>query len=511
MPQKPSAVTVTRPRHLTILDEIGMKKSMPADPARFEWSAALDRSEGPLIFLGLGPEPDKLPEWLDLPPDKTVFYLECQAFVDQVDGWRPPANFERITPEEFATTATADTRVARYLPAQRAFPAFFAPLTARLALGDGPPVRKTKTAWLPCTEDDLLGRELTLAFEAKGYAVRFLDHEAVGKHPGKVLPELLKEGAPDLFFSINFKGLDHFGLGYAILREAGVPVAVWMVDNPFNLLPAVKAHYWKDAHLFVTDHTFIGPLVEAGARRVSHLPLAASPEVFAKGGKLPEHGRGLEDRLVFVGRSEFPDRDRFFAGETIPAELVYEVIEETASRRDYSWWRDRLEDVPMWPGNAVRAIGAGAEFSGHHWKRVCLTAAGPVTIFGDRGWKDLENADLRPFVDYYAHLPAIYRKAACVLNVTGGQLPAGLTQRHFDVWCAGGFLLTDTHPGLNIFPEELAAPVRFSHPDEILPLFERYRADSPQKRELAQAWQELILRDHTYADRVETVLTALSL
>ena len=511
MPQKPSAAPVTRPRHLTILDEIGMKKSMPADPAHFEWTANPGRDEGPLIFLGLGPEPDKLPEWFDLPPDKTVFYLECQEFIDQVDSWRPPANFERITPEEFATTATADARVARYLPAQRAFPTFFAPLTARLVLGEGPVAHKAKTVWLPCTESDLLGRELTLAFEAKGYAVRFLDHELLGRHPGNALPELLREGAPDLFFSVNFKGLDHFGLGFAILREAGVPVAVWMVDNPFNLLPAVKAHYWKEAHLFVTDHTFIGPLIENGARRVAHLPLAASPELFAQGGKLPEHGQGLKDRLVFVGRSEFPDREKFFAGETMPAELVDEVYDGAPKRRDFLWWRERLGDIPLWPGNAVRRIGAGAEFSGRYWKRTCLEAAGPVTLFGDEGWSDLENADLRPFVDYYAHLPAIYREAACVLNVTGGQLPAGLTQRHFDVWCSGGFLLTDTHTGLNIFPEELVDPIRFAPPEDIRPLFERYRADSPEKRDLARAWQELILRDHTYANRVETVLAALSL
>ena len=511
MPQKPSAAPVTRPRHLTVLDELGMKKSMPATPARFEWQTAPEPGDGPVIFLGLGPEPDKLPEWFDLPPDKSVFYLESQSFIDQVDGWRVPPNFERITPEEFATTATTSAFLARYLPAHRAFPSFFAPLTARLVLSDVSTVRQPKTVWLPCTENDLLGRELTLAFQAKGFAVRYLDHEEIGKHPGTVLPELLEQGAPDLFFSINFKGLDHFGLGHAILREAGVPVAIWMVDNPFNLLPAVKAHYWQEAHLFVTDHSFIGPLIEAGAKRVIHLPLAASPELFAEGGTLPDHGRELKDRLVFVGRSEFPDREKFFAGETIPAELVDAACGGAPSRRDYFWWRDRLGDVPLWPGNAVRAIGAGAEFSGRRWKRACLDAASPVTIFGDDGWKDLKGADLRPFVDYYTHLPAIYREAACVLNVTGGQLPAGLTQRHFDVWCAGGFLLTDAHPGLNIFPDELVDPIRFTRPDEIRQLFDRYCADSIEKRDLAHAWRELILSDHTYANRIKTVLSALSL
>ena len=34
-----------------------------------------------------------------------------------------------------------------------------------------------------------------------------------------------------------------------------------------------------------------------------------------------------------------------------------------------------------------------------------------------------------------------------------------LTQRHFDVWAAGGFLLTDRTPGLDIFPRELVEPI----------------------------------------------------
>ncbi|MEF2144162.1 MAG: DUF3880 domain-containing protein [Desulfovibrionaceae bacterium] len=341
-----------------------------------------------------------------------------------------------------------------------------------------------------------------------GYEVRYQDHESLGRHPGTVLPRLLAEGAPELFLSVNFKGLDPYGLGAAILREAGTRVAVWMVDNPFHILPAIKSAYWRTLRLFVTDHSFIGPLMEHGARWAAHLPLAACPELFL-GTALPGHGHGLEDRLVFVGRSRFPDRDKFFAGEA--AEPGNTAAPE--ERKDYHWWRARHPGVVLWPGNEVRRIGAEAEASGLKWKRDCLRAAGPVTVFGDEGWRDegLDQAELRPFVDYYAHLPAIYHAAAAVLNVTGMQLPCGLTQRHFDVWSAGGFLLTDTHPGLKIFPDELTAPVRFAAPSEIRPLFERFRDESPDKGALRDAWRTLILREHTYHNRVAAILAGLDL
>ena len=64
-----------------------------------------------MVFLGLGPEPDKVPEWFDLPEDETFFYLESPDFIGQVDGWleRVPANFVPMAPEEF-TVAWSEPR-----------------------------------------------------------------------------------------------------------------------------------------------------------------------------------------------------------------------------------------------------------------------------------------------------------------------------------------------------------------------------------------------------------------
>jgi len=507
---------VTRPSHITVTDEIGMTKSMPADKRHFEWHANATPDEAPVVFFGLGPEPDKIPEWFDLPKEKTIYFLESDAMINQVEHWESliPANFKRITAEDFTGETVENSHVARYLPSQRMFPSFFGPLTARLSLGGKPISPAAKTVWLPFALADLLGRELADAFSRKGYKVYSPDHETCGRHPGSVIPEMLqKHGAPDLFFSVNFKGLDHFGLGANILREAGTEVAVWMVDNPFNLMPAVKSGYWKDIPLFVTDHTFIKPLLEYGARSVTHLPLAASPELMTES-TLPDFADGIEDKLVFVGRSEFPKKSKFFAGLTPNPRLLDEAVQMLmrGGRPHFHWWQEHIL-ATLWPGNQVRHVGVGAEVVGYTWKERCLSQAGAnAVIFGDEKWGQIKSikAETRPLLDYYAHLPAVYKKASVNMNVTGMQLPAGLTQRHFDVWAAGGFLITDANPGMSLFSEKLAEPITFNTPAEILPLFKRFKEETEEKAELREAWRQHILSHHTYENRVDRIFESLS-
>lgn len=508
--EKAKCTVPNRPVRTCITNELGNAQTLPEDKGQFEIVPG-----GPdIIVLGLGPEPERLSDYF--PEYASARFVECPEMARQIEGWesRIPTGFTPMKPEDF-TCGSATATIIRYRPGLKAFPSFWGPLTARTAVGKLPPTPTSKTIWLPLSENDLLGRELTLAFEAKGYTVRAVDRELLERSPGTELPEMLRQETPELFLSVNFKGLEPFGLGFNILREAGVKVAIWLVDNPFNLLTSVKSSYWKQAKLFVTDHTFIGPLIETGARWVTHLPLAACPKLFARGGTLPDHARDLEDKLVFVGRSEFPKKEHFFAGLSPNHRLLDEAVTmlEHGERPHFHWWQEHIL-ARQWPGNEVRHVGIGAEVAGYTWRVRCLGAAGSdAVIFGDDKWAQIDDitAEVRPLLDYYAHLPAVYRSASATLNVTGMQLPAGLTQRHFDVWCAGGFLLTDDNPGLKIFPDHLAHPVTFTTPDTIKPLFAHFQNESKEKTDLRTAWRELILREHTYRNRTTTVLETMGL
>jgi spore maturation protein CgeB len=94
--------------------------------------------------------------------------------------------------------------------------------------------------------------------------------------------------------------------------------------------------------------------------------------------------------------------------------------------------------------------------------------------------------------------------------MTSMLLPHGLTQRHFDVWAAGGFLLTDTTPGQTIFPKELCAPISFHAPGELPALIRRFTPESTEKNDLRNAWQHEILTRHTYKHRAQKILDILT-
>ena len=104
----------------------------------------------------------------------------------------------------------------------------------------------------------------------------------------------------------------------------------------------------------------------------------------------------------------------------------------------------------------------------------------------------------------------MYAHARYSLNVTSLLLPAGLTQRHFDVWMAGGFLLSDATPGLEIFPDELARPIRATHPARLCVQVERLEKDPLLRPHLAEAWRACLRQQHSYGARVRSLLAALS-
>ena len=515
MPDKPTDAQKTRPRRIQVLDQFGRRKSLPSDPEQYQVLNAGDATESSgVLLLGIGPDPSVVADMLRERGD--VAYLECPELQRQMPSSHRaalPARWRPITLQDLDAPDIISRTTLFYGPGLTIFPDFWSPVLARIALRRLPPptAQDTSVVWLPASEQRLLAHELSRAFTSQGVTVRLVPESM---SPRETLGRL-KEERPDLFFSVNFQGLDPLGQNHALLRHAGVRVCVWCVDNPFHLLTGLRSAYWKQCRLFVTDDWFIPRLLDHGAVQVFHLPLAAAEHFLHQEtpGQPAEGWSDLNRRMVFVGRSAFPGKERFFAGCVIPEDLESTATAFMAQggRPDFSWWWQQLRFPALWPGHAVRQVGFAAEQYSRRRRAAYLQAAGRdgnLTVFGDPGWKDLlpDSSDVRPEVDYYGPLAQIYRQARVTLNLTSLLLPNGLTQRNFDVWAAGGFLLTDRTPGLAIFDQKLAQEVDFTTPTSLQDLIRRLDNDSSLPDDLGRAWRDHILKKHLYSQRIIVVL-----
>ena len=495
-----------RPNRAVVIDETGARRTLAAGKAAFE---ALTTGGRPL-FLGLGPDPGVA---VTLAGGQPADWLECPALEAAMGpDWlaRLPAGWRRLTPGDLTPGRVRAARLIRYRQNSRLFPSFWGPVLARvqLALLPGPDrAARSPGVILPRPATGLLEPEIARALTALGRPVIDIAPEACPA----ALAGLLSGQTPSALLSINGAGLDDEGISTALLAEAGVPLAVWFVDNPFHILGRFRGGFWKRALLAVTDDSFINPLRQLGAEQTLHLPLGASAHFFAAA-PAPE----AADRAVFVGRSAFAGRDAFFAGCRLPAALLdaSRAMVAAGKRPDYFWWAEKLGGGPLWPGKAGRVAGLGAETASLALRAGALTAvarAAPLVVYGDAGWGDLlpEGLSLRPPVDYYGTLPGLYAGAGVTVNATSLLLPRGLTQRHFDVWAAGGCLVTDATPGLELFPAALTAPVRYASPGQAGPLAAKLLSQPNLRADLATSWREAIAAGHRYEHRLAALLERL--
>ncbi|MBQ9405649.1 MAG: glycosyltransferase [Desulfovibrio sp.] len=512
------------PRRVSLPDFSGRQCTLPDDPDAWQ----CEGSGMAILLLGLGPgSPWTLPFLANAP---TVFWLDAPATLTALD--RPerlvnmPSHWQRVTPEE-AVRLSADCRRFFYAPGLRLAPDFWGSLLGRmdaaLCAGQKSPCR---AVLLPGSDAQLLHQELRIALEQCGFGPILEDVPCLAgrSRPGernqtedflRRWRQLLTQGRPAFLLSVNLRGMDAQGRVFHLCQELGIAVAIWFVDNPWQVLSQLRLPWWKEAQLFVTDATFLPSLRSQGARRVFHLPLATAPHMWRT------ENRHATTSPLFVGRSAFPARERFFAAARVPQTLEEEAARTLAASSGpgdgphFFWWHARMGGA-FWPGHALRNPGLGAERCAQANRVRWLLAAGAgraggIRVLGDAGWHSLlPGVQILAPVDYYTALPNLYASAETVLNVTSLLLPGSLSQRHFDVWACGGLLLSDATQGLDIFPQELTEPIALRKPEDFSPRLEFLRSRPREARALRRAWREHLRTAHGYAQRVRHMTELLA-
>jgi len=495
-------------RAVKVKTELGQLKTLGRGPMFFKCikKGQLD------LFLGLGPDPEIA---VELARNKQAFYIECPMFMDQMGAsWRQkiPATFSPVSTSRLNQRFLTQARIWLYLPALNFFPGFWTKVLAICRLKGHsqctPQAQGDSQVFIFGSEHSLLVPDICDGLKELNLNAQLLPPD-ISAHD---LAQVLNQTRPKFFLSINFQGIDPLGENLALIERCQIPIAVWCVDNPFHILTRIKGKFWQKTVIFVTDSWFIPYLKKYGGQRVFYLPLATSRKFFYPYEKRIDY---LKDKVVFVGRSEFPHKDKFFAATRLEANLsaFAQDFALQGIRPDFEWWLKQLE-IPLWPGNKVRHVGYNAEVLNLYWRKVCLQALARtdgLVVYGDKNWKNIlpANVHFKEEIDYYGPLSQVYTSARYVLNLTSLLLPSGLTQRHFDVWAAGGFLITDYTPGLKLFSWELTSPITFHKPDQIEDVLNRLERQPGLKKDIQSEFHKLILTRHTYRHRLEQIFDIL--
>lgn len=328
----------------------------------------------------------------------------------------------------------------------------------------------------------------------------------------------LLEFQPDFFFCINHLGFDKEGRITELLRQSEIPAAVWYVDNPDFIIRAYPQNVSPWVYLFVWDRHYLPDLEGMGFLHLAYLPLATDPQLFRPFRTPPSWKFGEMD-AAFVG-STWTQRVRQQLARFREEPEKLTVI-DTAARRfiNSPAYKAREELAALFPPFSELSLQeqidleAAALWRASQWHRleniIPLTPLG-LQVYGDAAWEEFlpDKAAYGGNIAYNRELPAFYQCVAVNLNLTSLQMKDGLNQRVFDVPAAGAFLLTDYKESLlDLFPEdEVATYQNLEEARDKLQYFVRHPAE---RQTLASRARELVLAQHTFVHRVQTIVEHL--
>lgn len=339
----------------------------------------------------------------------------------------------------------------------------------------------------------------------------------------KLLTDIL-EFRPDFALTLNHLGVDKEGVLTDLLAKLELPLASWFVDNPHLILHRYSNLSSPWLALFTWDADNLASLRALNFPHVVYLPLATTPERFA-----------------FSKKQCTPAHDISFVGNSMVYKVGARMKVAAASRELLSGYRTiaagfaQSEErsvitylacahahlLPAYEalGTAERKLAyetmitweATRQYRAHCVKQIL--PFGPL-IAGDIGWRiTFKNSDFpwtyHPELNYYSELPQFYPRFRINFNCTSKQMKGAVNQRIFDVPATGSFVLTDWRAQMEQLFEPGKEIAFYKDPDEIPELVSRYLRYPGERKAIALAARQRILKEHTYVHRMKTLINAM--
>jgi len=300
--------------------------------------------------------------------------------------------------------------------------------------------------------------------EAVTSTLRTLTAEVITAVPGDSLPDLASLHKPNLLLALD--GLELPLEHVNAVRAMGIPTAIWFTDDPYYTDLTVPLSTQYD-YVFTLERNCVDLYRSAGCSQVHYLPFAAFPQHYRPTLMPSPHRRNLS----FIG-SAYWNRVNFLRP-------IFPALIEQGLMINGIWW-DRLPEYPDY----VDRIELGK------WM-------GPVeTAEVYSGSKIVLNLHRSPFEED-------------VNNNKAGITAASPNPRTFEISACATLQLVDSRDDLASFYVPGEEIETFSSPEELVEKVRFYLNHEEARREIALRALHRTLRDHTYSNRLDQLLTVI--
>ena len=338
------------------------------------------------------------------------------------------------------------------------------------------------------------------------------------------LIKMLGEKPYDFVFTINY-----FGVISDACEQAGLPYVSWSCDSPLISMYH-ESVYNACNYIFLFDKSSYLFFKALGVENIWHLPLAVDTQRMDHILQNAKDLRAYQNEISFVGslyeRNSYDSLVPTFSpylqgyldcameaqmnisgGNILERLLTDDICIQLQQHYHLEKSERSFSDLRLIFATTVLGFKVAKEQRCSYLLE--LVKKHPVSIYTNSNTHNLAKIDYRGSVDYWTQMPKVFYGSRVNLNFTIPNIKSGIPLRVWDVLGAGGFLITNYQPELEMYFELDKDLVVFESRQELAKKVSYYLEHEDLRREIAKSGYRKVKLNHSYKIRMEQMLEEL--
>jgi len=338
------------------------------------------------------------------------------------------------------------------------------------------------------------------------------------------LLKMMREKSYDFVFTINY-----FGVVSDACEQFGIPYVSWSCDSP--LISMYHESVFNDCnYIFLFDKSSYLFFKELGVEHIWHLPLAVDTNRIDHMIQNAKDLKLYQNEIAFVGSlyernaydsliPTFPPYLQGYLDCAMEAQMNVSggnLLERLLTddicmqlERHYRLEKSKRSFSDLRLIFATTVLGFKVAKEQRCSYLLELVKKHQVSIYTNSNTHDLVKIDYRGSVDYWTQMPKVFYGSKINLNFTIPNIKSGIPLRVWDVLGAGGFLITNYQPELEMYFEPDEDLVVFESRQELDEKVSYYLEHEEQRCKIAANGYEKVKLNHNYQNRINKMLQLL--